>query len=43
MGQGKRDDSMEQRAYILRMFDRWMKDAWDSNMIIINVLAVLRA
>lgn len=44
MEQGKQDDCdckddcdcMNKRAYILRMFDKWMQEALDSNVIIIG-------
>lgn len=36
MEQGERDDSVKQGAYIFRMFDRWMQEALDSNVIIIG-------
>jgi len=36
MEQGRRDDSVKQGAYIFRMFDEWMREALDSNVIIIG-------
>lgn len=36
MEQGKGDDSVKQGAYMLRMFDKWLQEALDSNVIIIG-------